>query len=400
MHDLKNRSWEFDVLVVGARCAGAATAMLLARRGLRVLAIDRARRGTDTLSTHALMRGGVMQLARWGLLDRVVASGTPPVRTTTFHYGAETIAVPIKPKYGVDALYAPRRLVLDDILVHGAEEAGAHVAFGVRLVDLLRTSRGRVSGAVIESGRGQRRVVRASLVIGADGLRSTVARLAGARTERVGASRAAVIYGYWNGLPGDGYHWHWAPGVSAGVIPTNGPRACVFASMPAARFLGDVRFRGDGYREVLAEAAPGLGAALDGATLDGTLRAFAGDPGLIRESHGPGWALVGDAGWFRDPITAHGITDAFRDAESLASAVASGTEAAMRHYAEARHEMAMPLFELSDRIASYEWTLDELQVLHRALSDEMVREAEWIDARHRSAAATPVAAQAAVAAAG
>jgi flavin-dependent dehydrogenase len=352
--------------------------MLLARRGLRVLVVDRAARGSDTLSTHALMRGGVMQLARWGLLDRLAAV-TPPVRMTTFHYGEQPVAVAIKPKFGVDALYGPRRTVLDALLVSAAEEAGADVAFGVRLLDLVRTSGGRVSGALIEGRGDRRRLVLADLVIGADGLRSTVARLVGARPTRVSAHGGAVIYGYWAGVPVDGYHWHYRPGVSAGAIPTNGGLTCVFAAMPASRFMGDLRFRAaEGYREVLGEAAPALAAALERATLVGALRGFAGDPGIVRESHGPGWALVGDAGYFRDPITAHGITDAFRDAEVLAAAVMRGGESALRDYETTRDEMAGPLFEVTDRVASFDWDLDELQRLHRALSEEMVREAEWI----------------------
>ena len=120
----------WDVIVVGARAAGAATAMLLARGGLRVLCVDRSRYGGDTLSTHALMRGGVLQLQRWGLLDAVVAAGTPPVRRTVFHYGAETVGVSIRPSAGVDALYAPRRTVIDALLVDAAQRAGATVEFG------------------------------------------------------------------------------------------------------------------------------------------------------------------------------------------------------------------------------------------------------------------------------
>src|SRR5580765_1213789 len=128
-------SSRYDVVVVGARPAGAATAMLLARAGLRVLVVDRGRYGTDTLSTHALMRGGVLQLHRWGVLDAVVGAGTPPVRRTTFRYGGEEIVIPIKASHGVDALYAPRRTVLDRLLVDAAVEAGAEVRYGVAVVD-------------------------------------------------------------------------------------------------------------------------------------------------------------------------------------------------------------------------------------------------------------------------
>ena len=126
-------SSRYDVVIVGARCAGAATAMLLARAGHRVLVVDRGRYGTDTLSTHALMRGAVIQLHRWNVLPAVVAAGTTPVRQATFFYGDESVAVPIAPRDGIDALYAPRRHVLDRLLVDAARVAGADVAYGVRI---------------------------------------------------------------------------------------------------------------------------------------------------------------------------------------------------------------------------------------------------------------------------
>src|SRR5438445_616320 len=129
----------YDVVVVGARCAGAATAMLLARNGLDVALVDRApAAGTDTLSTHALMRAGVIQLQRWGLLDQVVAAGTPAIRRTVFHYGDAATTVALKPFGGVDALYAPRRTVLDPLLVDAARDAGADVVFGMSVTGVGR----------------------------------------------------------------------------------------------------------------------------------------------------------------------------------------------------------------------------------------------------------------------
>ena len=140
----KDRHW--DVIVVGARVAGAATAMLLARAGLRVLCVDRSRYGGDTVSTHALMRGGVLQLQRWGVLDAVADAGTPPVRRTVFHYGAESAVVSIRPSAGVDALYAPRRTVIDALLVDAAQRAGATVEFGAAVAGLHRDRDGQVTG--------------------------------------------------------------------------------------------------------------------------------------------------------------------------------------------------------------------------------------------------------------
>ena len=178
-------SSRYDVVIAGARCAGSATALLLARRGLRVLAVDPARYGSDTLSTHALMRGAVLQLHRWGLLGAVRASGTPAIRKTSFHYGPETIVVPIKDRDGVDSLVAPRRTVLDALLADAAHEAGAEVVHGLSVVDLLRDADGRVRGAKIAGADRETFDVTADLVIGADGIHSRVARLVGAgRTTR------------------------------------------------------------------------------------------------------------------------------------------------------------------------------------------------------------------------
>ena len=149
----------YDVIIAGARCAGAATAMLLARQGARVLLLDRSRYGTDTLSTHALMRGAVLQLHRWGLLPRVIAAGTPAVRSTTFHLPAAVPAVEIKPRDGVDALYAPRRVILDAILADAARSAGAELRFGTSVTGLRRDRTGRVTGI---AGRPARRTWRSA----------------------------------------------------------------------------------------------------------------------------------------------------------------------------------------------------------------------------------------------
>jgi flavin-dependent dehydrogenase len=365
----------YDVVVVGARAAGAATAMLLARQGLRVLAADRGAYGADTLSTHALMRAGVLQLARWGLLERIEAEGTPRVRRTVFHYPDEVVDIPIKPRDGVPALFAPRRTVLDRVLVDAAVAAGATVRHRVRVADLARDAGGRVRGVVLGADEAAPRAVRADLVIGADGLRSTVASLVGAPVTRQGRHGSANVYGYWSGLDVDGYHWHWGPGVAAGAIPTNGGRVLLFAGVPSPRFAAEMRADVPGYyRRILEEAAPELARRLPGAQLDGALRGFPGHPGFLRRPWGPGWALVGDAAYFKDPITAHGISDALRDAELVARAAGRGTDAAMAEYERSRDELSAGLFEATDRIASCAWDVGELKALHHALSDEMKRE--------------------------
>jgi 2-polyprenyl-6-methoxyphenol hydroxylase-like FAD-dependent oxidoreductase len=290
----------FDAVIVGARCAGAATAMLLARHGLSVLLVDRDRHGADTLSTLALMRAGVLQLHRLGLLDRIRGADTPAIKFTSFIYGDETITLPIKPRDGVDALYAPRRTLLDALLADAASDAGAEVVYGPRLVDLERASDGRVVGAVIEERGGTRRRVEAGIVIGADGLRSTVAQLVAAATYLEGRHACGVVYTFWPGLEDDRSRWYYRSGVSAGAIPTNSGDALVFAAMPRLRFLDEIQADKEaGYRRVLAECAPELAREVAEKAPSERLRGFPGQPGLMRRSHGPGWALVGDAGYFR-----------------------------------------------------------------------------------------------------
>jgi flavin-dependent dehydrogenase len=370
---------EYDVVIVGARAAGAATAMLLARAGLRVLAVDRGHEGTDTLSTHALMRAGVLQLHRWGLLDRVTAAGTPVIRRATFHYGEEAVPIDIKARDGVEGLYAPRRTVLDPILVEAARAAGAQVEHELALVDLLADAAGRVHGAVLGRSDGRLERVQARLVIGADGMRSRVAALVRAPAERAGKHASAVIYGHWSGLRVDGYHWYYRPGVSAGAIPTNDGRTCVFIAISPARYRTGVSAGLDPlYQTALAEAAPGLAAAVTRSELERKLHPFPGAPGFMRRAWGAGWALVGDAGYFKDPLTSHGITDALRDAELLARAIVAADEGALAAYQAARDEASLGLFEVTDRIASLAWDLDQAKSDHHLLARHMAGEAEML----------------------
>lgn len=362
----------YDVVIAGARCAGASTAMLLARSGLRVLVVDPARRGTDTLSTHALMRGAVLQLHRWGLLDTIRSSGAPAIRTTTFHYGDEVIEVPIKERDGVDALFAPRRTVLDAVLADAASAAGAEVVHGRSVVDLIRDEQGRVLGAKISGADGQVIDVAADLVIGADGVRSRIARILELDFDHTASHATASIYGYWEGLGLEGYHWYYDLGAAVGSIPTNGNETCVFASVPQDRFEAS---RGNGleglYHGALSAVSPDLAARVAGSDGPGKLRAFAGTPGYLRRAAGPGWALVGDAGYFRDPITAHGITDALRDAEYLVRAVLEGGDEALAEYQATRDELVRGLMDVTDRISSFDWDMEEVKAHHMRLAREM-----------------------------
>jgi menaquinone-9 beta-reductase len=357
--------------------------MLLARRGVAVLLLDRGGAGTDTLSTHALMRAGVLQLHHWGVLEHVERCGTPVVRSTTFHYGDDVVAIELKPRDGVAGLYAPRRFVIDRILVDAAREAGAEVVHGVAVIGLVRSTDGRVAGVVVRDGDGREVEVAADLVIGADGMRSTVAQLVEATSYRSGRHATAVIFSYFADVALDGYHWYYRPGVSVGSIPSNDGLTCVFAAIPPRRFQSELRFDvAAGHRQVLRECSADLAEAVQEAKRAERYRGFAGMVGYFRQSWGPGWALVGDAGYFKDPLTAHGMTDALVDAELLARAVGDGSSHALGGYQRARDERSLAFFELTDAIASFEWDLPALQGMHRALSEEMKREAAAVLALH------------------
>jgi len=369
----------YDVIIAGARCAGAATGMLLARQGLRVLLVDPMRRGSDTLSTHALMRAGVLQLARWGLLDGLRSAGTPTIRKTTFHYAEETIEVPIKPRDGIDGLYGPRRTVLDPLLLDAALESGAELLLGHSVIGLIRDPEGRVRGAAIAGPERTELRVTADLVIGADGLNSRVARMVNAPIDHPAGHATASIYGYQHELGLEGFHWFYREGGSVGAIPTNDGDTCVFVSMAPARFdAGRAKGTESLYREVLQEVSPMLAERVAGSERSGKLRAFAGVRGFLRRAAGRGWALVGDAGYFKDPFTAHGITDALIDAEILARAVVEGSDEALARYQTTRDGLAIGLFQVTDRLASLDWTLPQAKVLHLSLSKEMNAEVDFV----------------------
>lgn len=369
-----------DAVIVGARCAGAATALLLARAGARVLLVDRGVYGSDTTSTHALMRGAILQLHRWGVLPAIVAAGTPPVHSTTFSYPQQDVTVPIESRFGVGALYAPRRALLDRTLVDAAVESGAEVNYDVRMDGVIVDHRGRVRG-ITTVASGTRHRIEADVVIGADGLHSTVAQHVGAPRVVEGRHAAGVLYSYWEDLPVDGYYWRFQAGASIGAIPTNDGATCVFASMPSGRFRSEIPGNASSaYRRVIREVSTQFDGRLDEARQVEPVRGFGGHVGFIKRGAGDGWALVGDAGYFKDPATAHGITDALRDAELLARAIMKGTTAAFADYETTRHDLSRRLFELTDDIASFVWTDTELQALHRAFSAEMLREARTLAA--------------------
>jgi flavin-dependent dehydrogenase len=362
-----------DVVVVGARAAGAATAMLLARRGNHVVLLDRAEFPSDTISTHQIARSGVVRLARWGVLDDVLASGTPALRQVSLTASGETVVRPVKDKAGVDLLVAPRRYVLDTLLVEAARAAGADVRTGVRVDTVVRDG-GRVSGV-----RGPGLEVDARLVVGADGIGSTVARAVGAAMVERRGSNGAACYAYYAGLPWDGIELIAAEGALVGVFPTNHDEACVWLCAPSA----DVRrarrrhptweaaFEAD-LRRHAPELADRLRAGRRTSPVTGMVRC----PNFLRQAYGAGWALVGDAGYHRDPVTGHGLSDAFQHAQLLADTLAAGEPLAA--YQDRRDRALRAIFEITCALADYP-PVPEFVALQKELAVALDVEAEELD---------------------
>jgi 2-polyprenyl-6-methoxyphenol hydroxylase-like FAD-dependent oxidoreductase len=378
----------YDAVVVGGRVAGASAALLLARAGARVAVVERSSRGRDTLSTHGLMRAGVLQLSRWGILPRVVGAGTPAISSTLFHYGdGATTRVSIRPRAGVHALYAPRRYVLDSVLLDAAAEAGADIVSDTTVVGLLGSENGRVRGVRALRSDGRTLELPAVITVGADGIRSTVGDLVQAPILRRGRWASAVLYRYISGLGVDGYEWAYGSGAAAGLIPTNNAETCLFVSAAPSRVRAARRAGADyAFAELLAQAAPGLVERVRAAGPAGQLHGWAGMRGYVRRSWGPGWALVGDAGYYKDPITTHGMTDALRDAELLAEAILGSRAGAMpaaislAGYQATRDRLSARLFAVTDEIASYRWDTRSIQGLLRRVSSAMTDEVDYLEA--------------------
>ena len=310
----------YDAIVVGARCAGSALALLLARRGRRVLVVDRAQFPSDTVSTHFLWPRTTAFLHAWGLLDRLAATGCPPIERVSMFWGPVAVAGRPEPVDGVSAMFCPRRTVLDALLVEAAREAGAEVREQTTMVDLLFEG-GRVTGIRARDAGGRLYEERATIVVGADGSFSRVARAAGATFLRSHPALTCGSYAYWSDVPVDGVEFYIREGRDVLVFPTHDGQTCVWVGRssdewPDYRANVEARYLGG-----LDEATR---ARLDAGRRMSPFRGTHKLPNHFRQCHGEGWALVGDAAYHRDPLTGMGIGDAFLGAELLARALDTG----------------------------------------------------------------------------
>jgi flavin-dependent dehydrogenase len=356
----------YDAIVVGARCAGSPTAMLLARKGYRVLAVDRATFPSDTISTHLIHPPGIEALDRWGLLNRVVATNCPPIDTYVTDLGPFTITG--EP----GTAYAPRRTVLDKLLVDAASEAGAEIRESFTVESLVFED-GRVAGVRGHDKGGATVTERARVVVGADGRYSLVADAVGAEEYDQKPKLLAAYYTYWSGLPMDGRFETWVrPHRGMAAWPTNDELTLVIAGWPYREFEAN---RGDVERHFLetVELAPAFAERVRAAERE---ERFVGAAvrGYFRRPYGAGWALVGDAGYNKDFITAQGIHDAFRDAELCAEALDEAFsesrpfDEAMAAYGSTRDGHVHAMYELTADFASLEPPPPDLQHFLAAVS--------------------------------
>jgi flavin-dependent dehydrogenase len=338
--------------------------MLLARLGHGVVVVDQASLPSDTVSTHSIARSGVVQLRRWGLLDAVLDSGAPAIRQVTFNAAGESVRRQIKHKSGVDLLVAPRRYVLDTVVATAAQRAGAQVRPGVTVTGVRRDRRGRVAGVYGHDRAGAPVELGARYVVGADGLGSRVAGLVGAAVTQARPAGGAAQYAYYAGVPWTGFEFFVAARSFAGVFPTHDGQACIWVCSPAADARAVRRgtgSRAEAFGELLERSAPQLAERLRQARRTSPVQGVLRQPNQLRQAFGPGWALVGDAGYYRDAVTACGISDAFRDAELLAvaldqalGATAEAEEAAaLARYQQQRDQALREVFEITCRLAAY-----------------------------------------------
>jgi 2-polyprenyl-6-methoxyphenol hydroxylase-like FAD-dependent oxidoreductase len=357
---------DFDAIVVGARCAGSPTAMLLARKGYKVLVVDRATFPSDTLSTHVIHPHGIAALARWGVLDRLVASGCPPIHTYAFDFGPFVITgAPGTAESPV--AYCPRRTVLDKLLVDAAVAAGAELREGFIVEDVI-VSDARVAGIRGHTKDGPSITATAPIVIGADGRYSLVAKAVAPEVYNDRSVLQAGYYAYWSGLPMAGcFEIHIGNGVGFGAADTNDGLTMVVGGWPYAEFEMRKHDHEANYMK-LFEHAPAFRERVRGARRESKI--FGGaTPNFFRKPFGPGWALVGDAGYIKDPVTAQGIVDAFRDAELVTAAIdawrsgARSYDAAMAEYQSTRDTQSLPMFDFTCQLAAFEPPPPELQQL-------------------------------------
>jgi flavin-dependent dehydrogenase len=367
----------YDAIIIGARCAGSPLAMLLARKGYRVLLLDKASFPSDTISTHHIHQPGVAHLQRWGLLEKLRDSNCPPTKQIKFDVGPFAFVGAPPPAGNTAEAYAPRRYVLDKILVNAAVEAGAELRERFT-VDELTTDGASITGIRGRDANGSTVTEHARIVIGADGARSMVAEFVKAPIYFDRGMLTCNYYSYWSGVQHEGVELYPRAGRTIVVDKTNDGLSMICIVFPKEEFSSIRSNIEDAYLRTIQENAPALFERLRYAKRE---ERFAGSgflPNFFRRPYGHGWALVGDAGYVKDPILAQGITNSFSHAEMLAHALDEGflglreMEDALADYEHRRNDEVLAMFEHNTQLAMLEPPPPEMVSLLTALRGNSV----------------------------
>lgn len=355
----------YDAIVVGARCAGSPTAMLLARKGYKVLVVDRATFPSDTISTHCIGRG-LPRLKNWGLLDEVFKINCPWILQRTYNLGDFPLTFNEPLQDGIPRAYCPRRITFDKILVDSASQAGAELREDFSVTEILREGdkvvgiRGMVRGGASVTER-------ARITIGADGRHSLVARTVKPARYNEFPPLACWYYSYWSNVPTHGFekHFDYDRRIQALVLPTNDGLTGILVGWGQEQFQAVKADVESHYMRAIG-CFPGLPERMRGAKREERFQGGGDFANYFCKPFGPGWALVGDAGYHKDPTNALGISDALRDADLLAEAIDEGfsgrasLEDALADYERRRNEDALPWYQSNCNNASFKRPSPEL----------------------------------------
>ena len=364
----------YDIIVVGARCAGSPTAMLLARKGYRTLLVDQVLFPKDTISTHIVWQSGAAILKRWGLLERLASSNCPLISKVTFDFGDFALKGLAPAADDVRDCYAPRRTVLDKILVDAAVEAGAELRERFTVEEVV-TEGGRIVGIRGHDHSRSTVIDKARMVIGADGAHSVIARSVGAQMFNTRPALTCWYYSYWSGVALDGPQLYSRPNRAVGGPPTNDGLALVAAGWTNKEFHG---FRSNietNFFKTL-ELIPEYNERVRAGKREEFFRGTADLPNFFRNRHGPGWALAGDAAYHKDPITARGISDAFRDAELLSEKIDAGLsgrrplEESLDEYEKLRNQEVAAMYDFTCDFATLAPPTEESRLLLTTISKD------------------------------
>jgi flavin-dependent dehydrogenase len=376
----------YDTIVVGARCAGSSLAMLLARRGARVLLVDRATFPADIPHGHFIHRHGPRRLRDWGLLSKVAAR-TPAVTTMIFDVGDFPLLVHDLVEDGVAWAYGPRRTTLDKILVDAAVESGAELREGFTVLEYLFDN-DRLVGIRGRGPDGVEVEERATITVGADGRSSRVARAVQAPLYNDLPTILCYYFSYWSNVQAETFELYSRDQQRRIIFSfkTEDDLYAVFVGLPIEG-LGDVRRDIEGAFMRSLELVPGFAQRVRAGRREERFYGASDLPNFYRKPFGAGWALVGDAGLHKDPYMALGICDALRDAELLANAIEDGLGArrpidqALADYERRRNEASATDFDENVTLARFTPPRPEVLAIRAAVRERPEKATRFVKAR-------------------